>query len=104
MDRDLKKIIWISVVVLVFGGVGALANLWEAVGQIFVAFFPFFAEAAKQELEDYLTSPYFITGVIMALASCFGIWFGRKGGKALYIVISIIMLMISLLSIGSNII
>ena len=75
-----------------------------AVKEIFIAFFPIFADAAKQSLEDYLTSPYFITGVIMfLLSSGFGIWVGKTGGKVIYLIVSIIAAIISLVSIGSNI-
>ncbi len=103
MDRDLRKIIGISAIVLAFGGIGALVNLWSGVVQIFIAFFPFFAEVGKMAIEDYLTSPYFIVSVIMTIASCFGIWFGKTGGKILYLIVSIITLLISIVSIGSNI-
>ena len=84
MDRDLKKIIGISVIVLIFGGFGALAVVWESVFQILVAFFPFICEAGKMALEEYLTSPYFIVGVIMSIASAIGIWFGVQGGRILF--------------------
>mgnify|MGYP003308635580 FL=1 len=104
MDRDLKKIIVISAIVLIFGGFGALATMWESVFQIIVAFFPFICEAGKMALEEYLTSPYFIVGVIMSIGSAFGIWFGAKGGRALLLIVSIICETASLVSIGSNII
>lgn len=100
MNKDLKRILLISGIVLVFGGLGALEALWSGVLQIFWAFFPIFG---KQVLEDYFTSPYFITGVIMAIASGFGIWFGAKGGKTLFLIISIICEVVSLLSMGLNI-
>ena len=103
MDRDLKKIIVISAIVLIFGGFGALAIMWESVFQILVAFFSFICEAGKMALEEYLTSPYFIVGVIMFIASGFGIWFGAKGGRALFLIISIICELVSLASILSNV-
>lgn len=90
MDRDLKKIIGISAIVLIFGGFGAFATMWESVFQIIVAFFPFICEAGKMALEEYLTSPHFIVGIIMSIASGFGIWFGAKGGKVLFLIVSII--------------
>ena len=104
MDRNFKKIIWISAIVLIFGGFGALATVWESVFQIIVAFFPFICEAGKMALEEYLTSPYFIVGVIMSIGSAFGIWLGAKGGRALLLIVSIICETASLVSIGSNII
>jgi hypothetical protein len=104
LDRNVKRIISISAIVLFFCGWSGLAALWMAVKEIFIAFFPIFADAAKQSLGDYLTSPYFITGVIMFfLSSGFGIWVGKTGGKVIYLIVSIIAAIISLVSIGSNI-
>lgn len=84
---------------------------WVAVGQgleiflgVFKGFFPIFFEVAKGSLEDYLTSPYFIVSVIMSIASAYGIWFGKTGGKVLFLVVSIICEVISLASILSNVI
>lgn len=103
LDRNAKQLISITAVVFIFCGWKGLVALWGAVKEIFIAFFPFFAEAAKQHVEDYLTSPYFITGVIMfILSSCFGIWVGKTGGKLIYLVISILVAILSLVSIGAN--
>ena len=102
MDRDLSKIIGISVIVLIFGGMSALVTMWGNVFQILVAFFPFICEAGKMALEEYLASPYFIAGVIMAICSAFGIWFGAKGGKVLFLIVSIICEATSLVSIFAN--
>lgn len=99
----MRKIIGISAFVLIFGGIGTLAAMWDAVFQILVAFFPFVCEAGKMALEEYLTSPYFIVGVTMSIASGFGIWFGAKGGRALFLIISIICELVSLASILSNV-
>lgn len=103
MDRNLRKIIGISAFVLIFGGIGALTAVWDAVFQILIAFFPFICEAGKMALEEYLTSPYFIVCVIMSIASGFGIWFGAKGGRVLFLIVSIICEIASLVSIFSNI-
>lgn len=103
MDRDLKKIIGILAIVLIFGGFGALATMWESVFQIIVAFFPLFFEVGKMALEDYLTSPYFVVGAIMAIGSAFGIWFGAKGGRILFLIVSIICEVASLVSIFTNV-
>lgn len=103
MDRDLRKIIGLSAVVLIFGGIGALVTMWESIFQMLVAFFPFIFEAGKMALEEYLTSPYFIVGVIMSIASGFGIWFGAKGGRMLFLIVSIICEIVSLASILSNV-
>ena len=39
----------------------------------------------------------------MAICSSVGIYFGVKGGKVLYIIISLIVLIIDLFSMGTNI-
>lgn len=88
---------------LIFGGVGALVTMWDAVFQILAAFFPFIYEAGKMALKEYLTSPYFIVGIIMSIVSGFGIWFGAKGGRALFLIVSIICELVSLVSILSNV-
>ena len=80
------------------------AEALGVIGEVFIAFFPIFFDVAKNSIEDYLTSPYFITGVVMSVASAFGIWFGAKGGKLLFLVISIICEFISLASILMNVI
>ena len=103
MDRDFRKIIVISIFVLLCGGFGALVSFWDAILQVIVALFPLFFEVGKMALEDYLTSPYFIVGAIMAIGSAFGIWFGAKGGKVLFLIVSIICEVASLVSIFANV-
>lgn len=97
------KIIVILIILFCVGGfslVGEALNIWK---EVFVGFFPFFYEVGKIAIEDYLTSPYFIVGVILALMSAVGIWVGAKGGKVLYLIVSIIVEVISLVSIFGNI-
>lgn len=97
------KFIVILVILFCVGGfslVGEALNIWK---EVFVGFFPFFYEVGKIAIEDYLTSPYFIVGVILALMSAVGIWVGAKGGKVLYLIVSIIVEVISLASIFGNI-
>ena len=79
------------------------AETLGVIGEVFIAFFPIFFDVAKSSIEDYLTSSYFITGVVMSVASAFGIWFGAKGGRLLFLVISIICEVISLASILMNV-
>ena len=107
MDREFGKIIkiviGISLFFLIFGGISSVRNVWHTIFDVFVAFFPFISEAGKTALEDYLTSPYFIAGVVMSIASAFGIWFGTKGGKRLFLIISIFCEIASLVSIVANV-
>ena len=103
MKRTIVIIGIILVVVLVTGGIAtfgeALSIIWEG----FKGFFPVFFEVMKQPLQDYLTSPSFIVGVIMAIASAFGIWFGVRGGRVLFLVVSIICEIVSVVSILTNV-
>lgn len=99
-DKNLRGILWILVLVLSFGGIVAFKNLWSSIWQFILMLFPIFGENI---IENYLTSPYFIVGVIMAVFSGFGIYFGVKGGKVLYIIVSLVILAIDLVSIGVNI-
>ena len=79
------------------------AETLGVIGEVFIAFFPIFFDVAKSSIEDYLTSPYFITGVVMSIASAFGIWFGAKGGKILFLTVSIIFEIASVVSILANV-
>ena len=103
MKRTIVFIGIIMVFVLVTGGITvfreALNIMWEG----FNGFFPVFLGVMKQPLQDYLTSPYFIVGVIMAIASVFGIWFGAKGGRVLFLVVSIICEIASVVSVLTNV-
>ena len=103
MKRTIVIIGIILVVVLVTGGIAAFGEALSIIWEGFKGFFPVFFEVMKQPLQDYLTSPYFIVGVIMAIASAFGIWFGVKGGKVLFWVVSLICELASLVSIGFSI-
>ena len=100
MTKNLVKLgIWAAIIVAIcgWGALGAvISGIWETI----VAFFPFIWGCLEYAIEEYLTSPYFITGVIMAIASGFGIWFGVRGGKMLYLVVSIIGALASLVSLG----
>jgi len=68
VNSDVKKFLWISVVFLIFGGVGALIAVWSAAAQVFWAFFPIFG---KKAVENYLTSPYFRKH---HFSHCIGFW------------------------------
>ena len=76
----------------------------EVILAVFKGFFPIFFDVAKSSLENYLTSPYFIVGMIMSLASACGIWIGARGGKVLFLIVSIICEVISLASIFANLV
>ena len=103
----MKTVVAIIVILFIAGGTPAvcvgLETMWEAIKAVFIGFFPIIEQGVKTSIENYLTSPYFIVGIIMAVASAFGIWFGAKGGKILWLIVSIICELISLASIGVNI-
>lgn len=103
MRKALAPVLGFALLLLMAGGFPLLFKGMGELGEVLIGFFPLFFEVAKKSLEDYLTSAYFITGVIMAIASACGIWFGVKGGKILFLVVSIVLEIISLASIGMNI-
>ena len=65
-------------VLFALGGWVAVGQALHIFGEVFKTFLPLFLYVFKSSVEDYLTSPYFIVGVIMAIASGFGIWIGAK--------------------------
>lgn len=87
--------------ILITGGIIPFCQALGALSQGFWAAFPISAEMA---VDDYFSSAYFWTGVVMLIASAFGFWFGKKGGKILYSIISVVIFIISLISIGLNLI
>lgn len=91
--------ILISVGVGSLHGTSAVINLWANVVRNFFCFFPILGAKA---IENYLTSPYFIVSIIMLIASGFGIHFGRLGGQILWYIVSIIVALLNLTSIGIN--
>lgn len=102
MTKDFAKLGIIAALIVAFCGWGALGAVISGVWETVVAFWPIIQGCIEYVIEDYFTSPYFITGVIMAIASAFGIWFGVRGGKVLYVVVSIVGALISLASLGVN--
>lgn len=97
------RVIALLIILLMVGGVPAVLEGLGVLGEVLVGFFPFFYDVGKMALEEYLTSPYFIVGLIMTIGSAFGIWFGAKGGKLLYIIVFAITEIVGLASIFGNI-
>lgn len=97
------RVIALLIILLIAGGVPAVLEGLGVLGEVLVGFFPFFYDVGKMALEEYLTSPYFIVGLIMTIGSAFGIWFGAKGGKFLYIIVFAITEIVGLASILGNI-
>ena len=69
----------------------ALTNLWVGV----TAFFPLMWDICKNEI---LLDPYLITKIIFLLFSAFGLWFGHRGGKIVFQIVSFIVGLISFCS------
>lgn len=97
------RVIALLIILLIAGGVPAVLEGLGVLGEVLVGFFPFFYDIGKMALEEYLASPYFIVGLIMTIGSAFGIWFGAKGGKLLYIIVFAITEIVGLASILGNI-
>ena len=97
-----KGFLILILVLFIAGGINAVIQGLEVIGQVFINIFPIFAPAFEQAIGDYLTSAYFIVGVIIFVATAFGIYFTVKEKKILYAIFSVIVNIISLVSIISN--
>ncbi|UUD37256.1 Uncharacterised protein [Mycoplasmopsis californica] len=102
MKKQLVPVISILVILFIAGGFTAVFQGLDVIWQTIKGIFPIFVPAIKQGIKDYLSSAYFIVGVIIAIALAFGIILSVKSRKLLYVIISIIIEVISLLSIFSN--
>lgn len=103
MKKALVPLCAILIVLFIAGGFAAVFQGLETIWQAIIHIFPIFQPAFEQALEDYLTSAYFIVGVvIIVLSSGLGIVLTVKEKKALYAVISGIIDIIALFSIISN--
>lgn len=102
MKRQLISLGIILAILFIAGGFTAVFQGLDIIGQVFAHIFPIFIPAFKQALEDYVTSAYFIVGVILTVLSSFGIYLSVKAKKTLYLVISIIIDVLSLFSLITN--
>lgn len=90
------------VLLFIAGGFAAVFQGLNVICQVFIHIFPIFAPAFKQTLEDYLSSAYFIVGVILIILSSLGICLSVKEKEVLYAVISVIVDLFSIISLISN--
>lgn len=89
-------------ILFVAGGFSAVNQGLDVVGQTFIHIFPLFKPLFIQSIKDYLTSAYFIVGIIIFVSSSFGVFYTIKQKKFMYLIISAALNVISLLSIFSN--
>src|SRR5574344_2058614 len=104
MKKSLISIGIILVLLFIAGGFTAVFQGLDVLWQVFIGFLPIFTPIIEQSLSDYFTSAYFIVGVIIFIGSAIGVAFSVKERKVLYIIISTILNVISLISIISSII
>lgn len=102
MKRQLIALGVLFCLLFVAGGFAAVFQGLEIIGQVFSYFFPIFIPAFKQTLEDYVTSAYFIVGVILVALSSLGIYSSVKAKKILYLVVSIVVDVVSVFSLIAN--
>ena len=102
----MKKVIIILIILFIAGGFAAVAlgaqAIWETIKAMCVHIFPVFSPVFTQALEDYVTSAYFIVGIIIFALSSVGIYLSVRFKKGLFLVVSIVVDIISLISIISN--
>jgi len=104
MKKSLISIGIILVLLFIAGGFTAVFQGLDVLWQVFIGFLPIFKPIIEQSLSDYFTSAYFIVGVIIIIGSAIGVAFSVKERKVLYIIISTILNVISLISIISSIV
>ena len=104
MKKSLISIGIILVLLFIAGGFTAVFQGLDVLWQVFIGFLPIFKPIIEQSLSDYFTSAYFIVGVIIFIGSAIGVAFSVKKRKVLYIIISTILNVISLISIISSIV
>ena len=104
MKKTLIPVITILALLFIAGGFTAVFQGLDVLWQVFVGFLPIFKPIIEQSLSDYFTSAYFIVGVIIFIGSTIGIAFSVKERKVLYIIISSILDLISIISIISSIV
>ena len=102
MKRQLIALGVLLAILFVAGGFTAVFQGLDIIGQVFVHIFPIFVPAFKQALEDYLTSAYFIVGIILIALSSLGIYLSVRARKTLYLIVSIIVDVISVFSLIAN--
>ena len=102
MKRQLISLGVILIILFAAGGVTAVFQGLDIIGQAFVHIFPIFVPVFKQALENYVTSAYFIVGVVLIVLSSLGIYLSIRAKKTLYLIVSIIIDVFSLVSLVSN--
>lgn len=102
MKKIILAIIFFFILLFIAGGFTAVFQGVEALWQAIIGFLPIFKPAIEQSFKDYFTSAYFFVGVIILIGSLFGITINVKNRHALYVLISAILNIISLISIISN--
>lgn len=76
------------------GGIGVIGDVFGVWGELYGFLLPFFPSA----IEEYLTSPGFITGIVLTILSLFGIYLGYKGRKFILKIASIIVFILGILN------
>ena len=74
MKKIIISFLFILLVLFIAGGFVAVFQGIDAIVQILVHLFPLFAPSFNQALIDYLSSAYFIVGVILIVFSSLGVF------------------------------
>lgn len=97
---------FVILLVLIFTTCGASVVIqgFDVILRVLYNFFPLFKPVVEQNFKDYITSPYFIVGVVIFFCSIIGITISVKGRKILYAIISSIFNIFSIISIINNLV
>lgn len=102
MKKKLYIIGLLLLMLLITGGFAVASQGLDLIWKVFTGFLPIFKPIIEQSFKDYLTSAYFIVGIIIFIGSTAGIVFSVKERKVMYIVFSAILYIISIVSMISN--
>ena len=103
MDKNNEKEINYSCITIIYRWrICNSTSVIDIILNVYKQFFPFFKITIERKLESYLKSPYFIVSVLTFVCSIFGWVLSANNKRVIYIVISLIVLVISLVSIIGN--
>lgn len=91
LDRNLKKIGFIFLLVLAVFGWNGIHALVSTVQCIFAGFAPLILAGIKNRMEEFFTSPGFIASAITFVLSLWGIYVSVRGERIICSIISVLI-------------
>ena len=104
MKNQFVGLLILLIIIFLVGGIPIALEAMGIISNVFVGFFPLFNIAIKKSLKDYLSSAYFIVGIIIFVASSIGIILSVKQRRVLYFIVSLVLDLVSIFSIINNLV